>query len=77
MRGVVFDVAIPPENIASVLERMPSGAAVLIQKPLGRDLADAQRIVAKGRAAPRSADAFDSLPGFDSVADWRTAGCLL
>src|SRR5258708_5316506 len=46
MRGVVFDVAIPPENIASVLERMPSGAAVLIQKPLGRDLADAQRIVA-------------------------------
>jgi len=46
MRHVVFDVAIPPENIASVLERLPSGAAVLIQKPLGRDLADARRIVA-------------------------------
>jgi predicted dehydrogenase len=45
MRDVVFDVAIPPENIASVLERLPSGAAVLIQKPLGRDLADARRIV--------------------------------
>jgi predicted dehydrogenase len=46
MRDVVFDVAIPPESIADVLERLPSGAAVLIQKPLGRDLADARRIVA-------------------------------
>ena len=45
-RGAIFDVAIPPENIAGVLERLPSGAAVLIQKPLGRDLADARRIVA-------------------------------
>jgi predicted dehydrogenase len=45
-RNVIFDVAIPPENIASVLERLPSGAVVLIQKPLGRDLADARRIVA-------------------------------
>jgi predicted dehydrogenase len=46
MRDVVFDVAIPPENIAGVLERLPVGAAVLIQKPMGRDLADARRIVA-------------------------------
>jgi len=46
MRDAVFDVAIPPENIAGVLERLPSGAAVLVQKPLGRDLADARRIVA-------------------------------
>jgi predicted dehydrogenase len=46
MRGVVFDVAIPPQNIASVLEQLPSGAAVLIQKPMGRDLDDARRIVA-------------------------------
>ena len=46
MRDVVFDVAIPPNNIASVLERLPQGAAVLIQKPMGRDLADARRIVA-------------------------------
>ena len=45
-RDVIFDLAIPPENIASVLERLPSGAEVLIQKPLGRDLADARRIVA-------------------------------
>ena len=45
MGDVVFDVAIPPNNIASVLERLPAGAAVLIQKPMGRDLTDARRIV--------------------------------
>lgn len=45
-REAIFDVAIPPQNIASVLERLPSGTAVLIQKPMGRDLADARRIVA-------------------------------
>jgi predicted dehydrogenase len=42
----VFDVAIPPQNIAAVLERLPSASAVLIQKPMGRDLANARRIVA-------------------------------
>jgi len=46
LRDVIFDVAIPPQNIAGVLERLPTGAAVLIQKPMGRDLADARRIVA-------------------------------
>lgn len=40
----VFDVAVPPVAIAGILERMPAGAAVLIQKPMGRDLADARRI---------------------------------
>jgi predicted dehydrogenase len=42
--GAIFDVAIPPDQIVRVLERMPAGAAVLIQKPMGRDLADAERI---------------------------------
>jgi predicted dehydrogenase len=46
----VFDVAIPPPAIASVLERLPNGAPVLIQKPMGRDLADARRILAIARA---------------------------
>lgn len=44
--GAVFDVAVPPEQIAGILEQMPSGAGVLIQKPMGRDLADARRILA-------------------------------
>src|ERR1700690_3313711 len=34
----VFDVAVPPQAIAGILERLPPGAAVLIQKPMGRDL---------------------------------------
>ena len=44
--GAIFDVAIPPQNIAGVVERLPHGAAVLIQKPMGRDLAEARRIMA-------------------------------
>jgi predicted dehydrogenase len=45
----VFDVAIPPDAIASVLEHLPRGAPVLIQKPMGRDLAGARRILALAR----------------------------
>ncbi len=41
---VIFDLAVPPTAISGILERMPSAAAVLIQKPMGRDLADARRI---------------------------------
>jgi predicted dehydrogenase len=44
--GAIFDVAIPPENIVAVLERLSVGSAVLIQKPMGRDLDDARRIIA-------------------------------
>src|SRR5215469_5401550 len=39
-RNAVFDVATPPDAIVSVLEGVPDGAAVLIQKPMGRDLAE-------------------------------------
>lgn len=42
--GAVFDLAVPPGEIAGILERLPRGAAVLIQKPLGRDLDEARRI---------------------------------
>ncbi len=48
--GVVFDVAVPPAGVADILERMPAGAAALIQKPMGRDLAEARRIRASCRA---------------------------
>jgi predicted dehydrogenase len=43
--GVVFDVAVPGREIASVLTQLPTGAAVLIQKPMGEDLAGAERIL--------------------------------
>jgi predicted dehydrogenase len=43
--GVVFDVAVPGREIAGVLEQLPRGAAVLIQKPMGETLAEARRIL--------------------------------
>jgi predicted dehydrogenase len=45
-RDVVFDVAVPAEAVLNVVEMLPPGSAVLIQKPLGRDLEEARRIVA-------------------------------
>lgn len=42
----VFDVAVPPGEIAGIIERLPRGAAVLIQKPMGRNLEEARRILA-------------------------------
>ena len=43
--GAIFDLATPPAAHASVLERVPPGAGVLIQKPMGADLDDATRIL--------------------------------
>jgi predicted dehydrogenase len=43
--NVVFDVAVPGDQIAGVLCGLPHGAAVLIQKPMGEDLASARRIL--------------------------------
>lgn len=40
----VFDLAVPPGEIAGILERLPTASAVLIQKPMGRDLNEARRI---------------------------------
>jgi predicted dehydrogenase len=42
--GAVFDVAVPGDQTLAVLETLPAGAVVLIQKPMGRDLAEARRI---------------------------------
>jgi predicted dehydrogenase len=43
-QGAVFDLALPASAIAGVLASLPDGAAVLIQKPLGEDLAQATAI---------------------------------
>jgi len=43
-RGVAFDIAVPPEHTHSVLEQLPEQSIVLMQKPMGKDLADARRI---------------------------------
>lgn len=41
----IFDLATPPSAHASVLQKLPDGAAVLIQKPMGNDLAEATEIL--------------------------------
>jgi predicted dehydrogenase len=46
----VFDVAVPASAICDVLEALPDGAAVLIQKPLGENLQQATRIRALCRS---------------------------
>lgn len=42
--NVVFDVAVPGGVVRDVIPLLPDGAAVLIQKPLGLNLADARHI---------------------------------
>jgi predicted dehydrogenase len=44
--NVVFDVAVPGSVMIDVLERLPAGANVLLQKPMGENYADAKRILA-------------------------------
>lgn len=44
--GAVYDLALPPAAHLDVLPRLPDGAAVLLQKPMGRDLAEASAILA-------------------------------
>ena len=43
-QGNVIDLATPPEAHLEVLEQIPQGSAVLIQKPMGRNLEEARRI---------------------------------
>ncbi|SDL67285.1 Predicted dehydrogenase [Catalinimonas alkaloidigena] len=47
---VVFDVAVPGSAVLRVLEQLPDGASVLIQKPMGEDYAAAKAILALTRA---------------------------
>lgn len=42
----VFDIALPPQALPEVLPRLPEGSVALIQKPLGRDHAEARRLAA-------------------------------
>ena len=47
--GCVFDVAAPPVAHADIVAALPRGAVVLLQKPMGLDLAAATRIRAACR----------------------------
>lgn len=48
--GVIFDLAIPPEAMPKVLNQLPDGAIVLLQKPMGSDLSEANEILRICRA---------------------------
>lgn len=48
--NAIFDLATPPSAHADVLKRLPDGAAVLIQKPMGNDLTEATEILKICRA---------------------------
>jgi predicted dehydrogenase len=43
--GAIFDLAVPGDSILPVLGALPQGSAVLIQKPMGEDLAAAREIL--------------------------------
>ena len=42
--GAIYDLATPPNATADILGCLPEGAAVLIQKPMGKDLTEARKI---------------------------------
>ncbi|CAF1120607.1 unnamed protein product [Rotaria sordida] len=44
---IIFDLAVPPKEILSILEKLPIHSHTLIQKPMGESLVDAQAIVDK------------------------------
>jgi predicted dehydrogenase len=48
--AAVYDIAVPPDAIASILSALPEGANVVIQKPMGSDLAAADAILRVVRA---------------------------
>ena len=48
--NAVFDVAVPGSAISDILRQIPAGRAVLIQKPMGEDMAQAREILDLCRA---------------------------
>ena len=44
--GGVYDIAVPPGGVRETLDLIPDGATILLQKPFGRDLAEATALLA-------------------------------
>lgn len=44
-KGTIFDLALPASMFADALRKLPQGSHVLIQKPMGEDIAQAQEIL--------------------------------
>ena len=45
-KNAVYDITVLPDQYIEILEQLPNGAAVLIQKPMGNDYKQAKEIVA-------------------------------
>ena len=45
-KNAVYDITVLPDQYIDILEQLPDGAAVLIQKPMGNDYKQAKEIVA-------------------------------
>lgn len=76
---VVFDIAIPASQLPHVLSRLPDDAAVLMQKPMGETLAEADAIRAVCRAKHFTASVNFSLryaPSHLAVKKLAAAGVL-
>lgn len=76
---VVFDIAVPGNRTLDVLERVPRGSTVLMQKPMGTDLADASRIRSCVRARGLTAAVNLQLrfsPGVLALRDLLDGGAL-
>ena len=43
--NTVFDIAVPAKHLLKILEQIPDGSPVLMQKPMGENLEEAQRIL--------------------------------
>ena len=49
--NVIYDLALPASMFADTLRKLPKGSHVLIQKPMGEDLKQAQEVLAVANAA--------------------------
>lgn len=45
IQNAVFDLAVPPQAHCEVISALPNGSTLLMQKPMGRDLEEATRIL--------------------------------
>ena len=79
LEGVVFDLATPPAAHAEVLKALPDGAIALIQKPMGRNEAEATEILEICRAKQLKAAVNFQLrfaPAMLAVADAVASGLI-
>ena len=43
--NVIYDIAVPASTLINVLEKLPTGATVLMQKPMGENIKEAYAIL--------------------------------